>query len=95
MTPDNCHSPQKAFRLAASKDDIQGMRCILSSCPEHMSPITAIDLFAAFNDALRDNRMKTAEFLLSETRLQESMPEDMLSAQVRRYGRSISLPKER
>lgn len=95
MTPDKCHSPQKAFRLAASKDDIPGMRCILSSCPEHMSPITPIDLFTAFNDALRDNRMKTAEFLLSETRLKETMTEEMLSAQVRLHGRSISLSKER
>lgn len=95
MTPHQNLSPKVAFNRAAKKGDLEEMRRLLSSCPEHLSPIGAVDLFCAFNEALRDNRMETAEFLLRETKLADCLPEEKLTEQAQNFGRTIKVPKVR
>ena len=91
MTPLSNASAKLEFTLAAKKDDIDGMAHILSSTPEHMSPIDHGVLFFAFNDALREGRMRTVEFLLTETKLSTSVPTETLAAQAHFHGRTIDI----
>lgn len=93
MTPYQSASPKHAFAQAAKKDDRDAMRQLLSAQPEALSHIGVPDLYLAFHEALRDNRMGTAEFLLRETRLAESLPQEALMAQAKHFGRSLDIPK--
>lgn len=91
MTPDS-QSPKHAFADAAKRGDVAGMRRALASTPDHMSPIGPAELLQAFNEALRDDRMATAEFLVRETALTETLDERTLETQVRRYNRNLQIP---
>lgn len=82
-----------AFTLAAKKDDREEMRHLLNEQAEHLSPITAGVLFFAFNEALREDRMETATFLLQETPLARMVSINKLEAQATHHGRCLSIKK--
>ncbi len=93
MTPHSSNAPKHDFTRAAKKDDTEAMRKILTATPEDLSPIGVPELYMAFSEALRDNRMATADFLLRETRLVDVLSEEVVTAQAQHFGRTINLPK--